>query len=65
MEEWNDDKQRAKVAAGYKGGPFNKVPPIPVKTIEDGYPPEVGEKLMYSGPAQGNVNDPWINRRSK
>lgn len=56
---YSEDTQRAKVAAGCKGGPFNQNRIMyPKMTFSDPRPPEVTEKLQSGPPASGNVSDP-------
>ena len=49
-EDYNEETQRSKVAAGLKGGPFYKNPILhPAMTIVDAVPPEVKAK-MFAAP---------------
>lgn len=66
MAEYNEETQRAKVTAGFKGdGKYFKSPNLaPAMTFVDGVPAEVKSKLMNSGDmAQGKIEDPWYSRR--
>lgn len=64
MEEFNEQTQRAKVAAGYKGGPFYKSPmQHPKMTFVDAVPPEVRAKQMASATPKMNVETPWFSRK--
>ena len=61
LEEFNEEKQRAKVAAGFKGGPFFQKPILaPSMSFVDGVPAEVkatsGQVNAISG---GVTHDPW------
>lgn len=66
MEEFNEITQRAKVGAGFKGGPFFQSPILhPAMTISDGVPAEVKEKLQTTqGISQGTPEDPWYGRHT-
>ena len=47
MEECNNDTQRAKVAAGFKGGnQFTSLIQHPAMTVVDGIPAESKEKYL-------------------
>lgn len=65
MGEFNEITQRAKVAAGYKGGPFNKNPMTMQKmSFVEGWPSEVVSKLQsQNGIYPGGVTDPWVYRK--
>lgn len=66
MESFDENAQRAKVGAGFKGGPFNKSPIThPPMNFVQGIPGEVLAKQQHKGIQQGKVEDPWVNRRSK
>lgn len=66
LESFNELKQKAKVGAGFKGGPmFEKPITHPNMTFVDGYPPEVNEKMQGSKITQGTPTDPWGQRRNK
>ena len=67
MEEFNEEKQRAKVGAGFKGGPFMKNPILhPAMSSVDAVPVEVKEKMQTTAAIdQGTPEDPWYSRRSK
>lgn len=60
MEEFNEETQRAKVAAGFKGGPFFKSPMThPAMSIVDAVPAEVKQKSFFSGIKQSAPTTPW------
>lgn len=64
MESFNEQALRAKHAAGFKGGPFNKSPILhPAMTFVDGTAPESVAKLMHKGVPSMNVENPWFNRK--
>ena len=64
LESYNEETQRAKVGAGFKGGPFNKNPMVhPAMSIVDAVPPEVKQKEFFSGIKQGTPTAGWNNRR--
>lgn len=66
MEEFNAERQLARVSAGFKGGPFNKNPSMPTpKTFVEGWPAEVLRKLKAGPIPQPTPEDPWNMRRSK
>lgn len=66
MEEFNEERQRAKVAAGLTGGPFFASPSLaPAKKFVDGVPSEVQAKLFAGRIEQQPIQDAWVNRRSK
>jgi hypothetical protein len=47
IESFNEETQRAKVAAGWKGGPFYTKPILhPAMTIVDAVPAEVKAKMF-------------------
>ena len=64
MGGFNEITQRAKVAAGYKGGPFNKNPMTMQKmSIVEGWPAESIKKMeAQAGAYPGGVTDPWVYR---
>jgi hypothetical protein len=58
MAEFNEEAQRAKVKAGFKGGPFNKSPILhPKMTFVDGWPGEVKAKLDFAKTISGSQRD--------
>lgn len=60
----NNDESRAKVAAGFKGGPFFKNPILhPSMTIVDGVPSEVKEEFGAKSIPAIKLEDPWYGRR--
>lgn len=60
MEEFNEQTQRAKVGAGFKGGPFFKNPiEHPAMSIVDAVPKEVKERSFFTGIKQGTPTTPW------
>ena len=66
MEEYNEETQRAKVGAGFKGGPMFKSPiEHPAMQIVDGVPAEVKAKQFFGPIQQGTPTDTWNSRRSK
>lgn len=61
-----DEATRARVAAGYKGGPFYKSPILhPAMTIVDGVQPETKKSFMSTAIPATTVEDPWYSRRNK
>lgn len=65
FESFNEETQRAKVAKGFKGGPFNASPNLaPKMTFANGVASESEMKLQAAGEASGNVIDPWGARKS-
>lgn len=64
IEEFNEETQRAKVAAGFKGGPYfktlNTAAPM---TFVDGVPSEVNAKFMGGTPSGGSISTPWNSSR--
>lgn len=66
FESFNEETQRAKVAKGFKGGPFNaNINLAPKMTFTDGVAAESKVKLQAASEASGNVIDPWGSRRGK
>jgi len=66
MEEFNEETQRAKVAAGFKGGPFFQKPNLaPSMTFAEGVPEEVRRAQDAASITQAPIQDAWVNRRSK
>jgi hypothetical protein len=66
IEEFNAERNLARVTAGFKGGPFfATLPQPPAKSFVEGWPTETVAKLQHQGIAPGNVIDPWNQRRSK
>lgn len=64
MESFNEETQRAKVAAGFKGGPFYKsLMTHPPMNIVDGVPQEVKQKSFFTGITQGTPGTPWVSSR--
>lgn len=64
MEVFDDNKQRAKVAAGYKGGQyFTKPLVIPARHFEDAMSTESQVSEGFMDQASGNVIDAWVERR--
>lgn len=61
MEEFNEITQRAKVAAGFKGGPyFTKPITHPAMTFVEGWPSEVIAKAEATqGITMGTISTPW------
>jgi hypothetical protein len=63
IEPYDEMRNKARVGAGWKGGPFMKNPVVvPARTIVDGYPAEVAEKLGATSITQGTPTDPWVAR---
>lgn len=66
MGEFNEDVQRAKVVAGFKGGPmFNSPVLCPLRTFVQGWPEEVRQKLEMIETPSMNVIDAWGSRKAK
>jgi len=58
MAEFNEETQRAKVKAGFKGGPFNRNPILhPKMSFVDGWPGEVKAKLDFAKGITGSQRD--------
>jgi len=63
IEEFDEARNLARVGAGFKGGTFFSNPNVaPAMTVSDGWPVEVGEKLMAGKIDQPPVQDPWVVR---
>lgn len=63
IEPYDEMKNKARVGAGWKGGPFFANPvTVPARTIVDGYPSEVTAKLNATAIKQGTPLDPWVAR---
>lgn len=66
LDEFDDDRQRAKVAAGFKGGPFFMNPvEVPARHFEDGVPDSVKQVIGNVKITEGSVTDPWVYRTGK
>jgi hypothetical protein len=66
IEPFNEQRNKARVNAGLKGGPFFKNPvEVPARSIVDGYPAEVTEKMQGGKITQGTPIDSWNERRQK
>lgn len=60
LESYNEETQRAKVGAMFKGGPFFKNPILhPDMSIVDAVPEEVKKKSFFTGITQGKPTTPW------
>lgn len=65
-EEFNEEKQRERVGAGWRGGPMFKNPiEHPAMTVVEGLPVEVREKLQADGFPQPTPTDTWYERHTK
>lgn len=66
IEHFDEARNLARVAAGFKGGPFmTALNTAPSMTFSDGYPETVSQKLdAVGGIPQGNIMDTWITRRN-
>lgn len=63
IEPFDELKNKARVGAGFKGGPFlNNPVEVPARSITDGYPAEVKEKLQGGNITQNAPLDPWVTR---
>ena len=66
LESFNEETQRAKVAAGFKGGPFFAKPNLaPAMTFAEGVPEEVRKTQDAASITQAPIQDVWVDRRSK
>lgn len=65
MESFSETKQWQRIIAGFGGGMFNNPPPVPVRTIVNGWPQETLSKLGMQTPQQPNIIDGWNARRNK
>lgn len=60
---FDEDTQRARVAAGFKGSDFFMAGNLaPAMTVVNGIPPEVTEKLNVRAFPQMTPGDPWVVR---
>lgn len=65
IESFSAEKNRARVAAGFKGGNFFVNPvEVPARTIVDGYTESVDAKLMSTPIKQGTPMDTWFTKRN-
>ena len=63
MGPFNEETQRSKILAGYKGGPFNSPLALPQDLeIKPGFPASVYEKLNSAGIPEMTMLDPWVTR---
>lgn len=61
---FNEKEQLAKLAAGFKGGPFFKNPNLaPAMTVDEGYPPSVAEKYEQVNAIPGTTSPGWNARK--
>lgn len=66
MDSFNGQALRDKVAAGYKGGNmFSNLAASPARTVVDGLPPGVTQKLHYAPTPKATIIDAWNSRRGK
>ena len=67
MAEYNEQSQREKVVAGFKGGPFNKNPVSYEKlSFTNGHSMEETAKNAAQGDIGGpNLGKPWSERQGK
>lgn len=66
MEEFNAERQLAKVSAGLKGGPFFEKPvTVPARQFVNGVPSEVLQVVGAEASAQGSILDPWVYRTGR
>lgn len=64
FDSFNEETQRAKVKAGFKGGPFMNSPSLtPSLTFIDAVEPEVKAKFMQGEIKAQPMEDPWYSRR--
>lgn len=62
---YSEATQRAKVAAGWKGGPFYKNPILhPAMSFVDAVQPEVKATEHHTGIMKQSIQDPWYSRKS-
>lgn len=68
MDSYDEEKNLKRVADGWKGGPFFKLPaPAPAMKIVQGYPAETVEKMKgccAGMPQTGKIIDGWATRRA-
>lgn len=64
IETFSETRNKARVAQGFKGGPFLMNPNLaPAMTIEPGWPATVLEKLDAGMIPQSKPIDGWVERR--
>lgn len=65
IEEWNEERQIARVTAGMKGGPFfNKPNYQPQMSFVDGWEPTSKEKVKAEPLKPLPIADVWNQRRA-
>lgn len=64
IESFSEKKNMARVQAGLRGGPFNKLAPVRTMAIVDGYPAEINQMFQYTPIKQGKPIDVWNERRA-
>lgn len=63
IEHFDWEKNMNRVKAGFKGSLwFQNGVKAPARTIVDGEPPEVAEKLGYTSIPTATPTDPWVVR---
>lgn len=69
IESYDEAKNIARVAAGFKGSTYFKNPNLapPMTIAGEGYPAEVDAKLERTGNSDSHppIQDPWMDRRAK
>lgn len=64
IESFNEAKNLARVAAGFKGSEFFTKPRMQADIpFKDGYPETVVKKFEATAIPQGTPTDPWNSRR--
>ncbi len=64
VEEFNWDRQMAKVAAGFKGGPMFQAPNLaPAVNIGEGWPEGVDAKMKMGPTETPTPTDAWNQRK--
>lgn len=65
IEHFDQDKNMARVTAGFKGGPFYQKPNLaPAMNFVDGTDPLVSKKLLAGPIPQPTPIDTWVSRRN-
>jgi hypothetical protein len=66
MESFNEERQRAKLAAGFKGGNMFEKPNLsPSLVFVDGVPSEIKAKFQGKDIPQQTPTNTWFTRRNK
>lgn len=64
IEEFNWERNMARVAEGFKNNPFFNEPLMtPAMTIGTSFPSQVDEKMKMGATDQPTPTDPWMSRK--